>query len=141
MSIYDMYGGAESAQGYWDSQREKSFDQALGKIENLENELIRVKAELKEAQSEIKRLKERNVYLEDSRVRRNHKINELKLDIMDYNAFGSDLLVDLMVSSYDSEPMYEFMKNCFDEDEVNSMRIEADDQIAEILKEDVDGRT
>jgi hypothetical protein len=65
----------------------------------------------------------------------NEKYERFKNKIEDYNGFGSELLIDLMVSFYDSEAMHEFEK-CFDEDERINMKIEADYRIAEMLKED-----
>lgn len=125
MSIYKGYGGYGSP-----AQNERRYEELCEAYAD-------AKERVEELESEVERLKERNQYLEDAHDRQNKYIGKLKLDIEDYNAFGSDLLVELMVAFYSSDAMDEF-KKCFTDDEIANMEIEAKYQQAEMLKEEED---
>lgn len=130
MSIYKGYGGYGSP-----AQNSRVMDELMESYENAKERIGELGARIIELEDENKTLRERNGYLEDARSKYDKKIQELKLDIEDYNAFGSELLIDLMVAFYDSKAMDDF-KECFDKDELDNMKIEADYRIAEMLKED-----
>lgn len=132
MSIYKGYGGYGSP-----AQNANVMDELMESYENAKEHIGELGARIIELEDENKALRKRNNYLEDARSKYNKKIQELKLDIEDYNSFGTELLIDLMVSFYDSKAMHEFEK-CFDKDELDDMKIEADYILAEMLKEEED---
>lgn len=132
MSIYKGYGGNGHP-----VLNERRYEELCEAYADAKERVEELESEVDELKDEIKTLRERNGYLEDARSKYDKKIQELKLDIEDYNAFGSELLIDLMVSFYDSKAMDDF-KECFDKDELDNMKIEADYRLAEMLKEEED---
>lgn len=139
MSIYKGFGG--NGHPVLNERRYEELCEAYAdakeRVQELESENDELKSEIEEKDKTIKRLKEQNIRLDDS-YRGIKKENEkLRLKLEDYNYSGSDLLVDLMVSYYDSEAMHKFEK-CFDEDELNNMKIERDYQLALMLKDEED---
>lgn len=130
MSIYKGFGGNGHP-----VLNERRYEEVCEAYADARERVKELESEVDELKDELDRVKKRNAYLEDMHDGENEKYERFKNKIEDYNGFGSELLIDLMVSFYDSEAMHEFEK-CFDEDERINMKIEADYRIAEMLKED-----
>lgn len=122
MSIYKGYGGYGSP-----AQNERRYEELCEAYADAKERVEELESEVDELKDEIEKLKERNQYIEESYKYELKRISRLELDIEDFKAFGGDLIVDLMVSFYDSDKMKEFME-LFSEDELNNMRIEANYQ-------------
>lgn len=122
MSIYKGYGGYGSP-----AQNERRYEEVCDAYADARERVKELESEVDELKDEIEKLKERNQYIEDSYKYELKRISKLELDIEDFKAFGGDLIVDLMVSFYDSDKMKEFME-LFSEDELDNMRIEANYQ-------------